>query len=207
MLTHLEANPMITPDNTPLPTDLPKEIFAGKDNPATYTSNWVKLTTALVKGKSGALTITTIPLWEEGYANLANPYYEDNNILFNNNPVLVASCSAMWSSYFYQWMATADTKTMSPSFQTKVDWVTTTGEIIYDVFDKTTSGVWTDPGSIYQTVMLPNIHGTTGLQDFTASPPCCHTCTFSLGDIQVYHWPTGKSPEHPTLTNSAGYTL
>jgi hypothetical protein len=45
-----------------------------------------------------------------------------------------------------------------------------------------------------------------GTRDFTASPPCCFTCTFEVGAAQVYHWPT-QPPEFSTLVNAAGYTL
>jgi hypothetical protein len=78
---------------------------------------------------------------------------------------------------------------------------------MYYGYDWTTSAALTITGSTFLDLSLTQAPGTTGQRDFTASPPCFRSCTFSLGDIKVYHWPSATSPAYPTLTNSNGYTL
>lgn len=41
---------------------------------------------------------------------------------------------------------------------------------------------------------------------FTASPPCCRGCSFTAGEVQVYHWPT-TSPLFSILSNTDGLKL
>jgi hypothetical protein len=107
-------------------------------------------------------------------------------------------------------MATVDTSTFQPPFKTDLQYMTSEGLTLgkeWDLPDTTIISPWitVDVGSTFVTAAIPQ--GTTGNADFTASPPCCRRCSFSLGDIQVYHWPTTGPPAVPTLTNSAGYTL
>ena len=149
--------------------------------------------------------ITAVPIWEEAYANADNPYYQDD--FLDHDSALRSSCGAIWSTYFYEWMATADIKTMDPPFSTSLQWITSTGAVLYYGYDWTTSAALTITGSTFLDLSLTQAPGTTGQKDFTASPPCCRTCTYSLGEIQVYHWPSGTSPAVPTLTNTDGYTL
>jgi hypothetical protein len=150
-------------------------------------------------------SIAAIPIWEQAYALADNPYYQTD--FLDPDDSLSSSCGAIWSTYFYNWMATADVKTMDPPFSTSLQWITSTGGILYYGYDRTTSAALTITGSTYLDLSLTQAPGTTGQKDFTASPPCCRTCTYSLGEIQVYHWPSGTSPAVPTLTNTEGYTL
>ncbi|PMD44884.1 hypothetical protein L207DRAFT_616241 [Hyaloscypha variabilis F] len=119
-------------------------------------------------------------------------------------------CGKIWSSWFYSWMATVDTSTFNPPFQTSLQYMTSEGLTIakeWDTPDTTIISIWqtVEVGSTFLTNAVPQ--GTTGNADFTASPPCCRMCSFSLGAIQVYHWPTTGPPAAPTLTNSVGYTF
>jgi hypothetical protein len=151
------------------------------------------------------LPTTAIPIWEEAYASADNPYYI--TVFLDQDSALSSSCGAIWSAYFYEWMATADIKTMDPPFATSLQWETSTGAVLYYGYDWTTSAALTITGSTFLDLSLTQAQGTTGQKDFTASPPCCRTCTYSLGEIQVYHWPSSTSPAVATLTNADGYTL
>ena len=93
------------------------------------------------------LPITGIPIWEESYASADNPYYI--NVFLDQNSALSSSCGAIWSTYFYEWMATADIKTMDPPFATSLEWKTSTGAVLYYGYDWTTSAALTITGSTF----------------------------------------------------------
>lgn len=148
---------------------------------------------------------TSIPMWEQIYADVDNPYYM-TDWPFDRNASLRSSCGSIWSTYFYQWIATADRTTFEPPFQTSVHTEVSKG-ITLDYIYATWTSTFIISDVTIETLSLSATPGTTGHSDFTAFPPCCRTCTFSMGDIEVYHWPTGAQPAVQTLTNTEGYTL
>ncbi|KAE9377495.1 hypothetical protein N431DRAFT_327860 [Stipitochalara longipes BDJ] len=123
---------------------------------------------------------------------------------FDRNASLRSSCGSIWSTYFYKWIATAN-RNVDPPFQTNVHAKISKGITLDYVYDTWTS-TFIEPDTTIETLNLPASPGTTGHEDFTASSPCCRTCTFSMGDIEVYHWPTGTvASSLQTLTNTDGY--
>jgi hypothetical protein len=91
--------------------------------------------------------ITAIPIWEQAYAEADNPYYQTD--IFDYDSVLRSSCGSIWSTYFYQWMATVDIKTMDPPFSTSLQWITSTGGIMYYGYDWTTSAALTITAALF----------------------------------------------------------
>jgi hypothetical protein len=150
------------------------------------------------------LSTTSIPVWEQDYADADNPYYM-TDWPFDYDSSRRSYCGSIWSTYFYQWIATAD-RNVDPPFQTSVHTEVSKGITLDYIYETWTSTFIISDVTI-ETLSLPATPGTTGHGDFTASPPCCRTCTFSMGNIDVYHWPSGEPPTHPTLTNQEGYTL
>jgi hypothetical protein len=178
----------------------------------TSSSRSVKSVTSITSPTSITASPSSPPVWEQGYANAGNPYYETNLDEWTSSEEVATRymCGKIWSSWFYSWMATVDTSTFNPPFQTTLQYMTSEGLTIakeWDTPDTTIISIWqtVEVGSTFLTNAVPQ--GTTGNADFTASPPCCRMCSFSLGAIQVYHWPTTGPPAAPTLTNSVGYTL
>jgi hypothetical protein len=75
---------------------------------------------------------------------------------------------------------------------------------------KTTMYTLTYVATTYETLQTSFLSrqggGEGGDKDFTQSPLCCAHCTYAVGDVQIYHWPS-QTPEFSKLTNAAGYTL
>jgi hypothetical protein len=140
-----------------------------------------------------------MPLWAQEYVDYQNPYWQ------LAPGITSSSCYKQWTSFFYQWIETVDTRTLDTPLVTSLIW--TTIDTTWYVSDTTTTFAFlTDTPTTYETLQTSLISLQGGNRDFTASPPCCFHCTFAVGDVQVYHWPS-QAPKISTLTNTAGYTL
>ncbi|KAE9364935.1 hypothetical protein N431DRAFT_473028 [Stipitochalara longipes BDJ] len=125
--------------------------------------------------------------WARWYVKLMNPYFSGNWLELY--PDLVRSCGRAWTSNFDHWLATrGTTDTFTPSVTATPDWITISGSIYL-------SGI-----GIEMATARPEI-------EFTASPPCCSSCSFVADDAHVYHWPTDVPFSSSTLINAAGYTF
>ena len=157
-------------------------------------------------------------------AHFVNPYFF---IVINTSGDLVLSslrsCSSIWGSSFAKWLATAEVTTgpIVPGATyttTLLPWISSQAAST-ETFSRSLS-TWTStiPGTI--ATIFPETKTLTSAGygplyyvqdhlDFTASEPCCESCTLYGGSVQVYYWPTteAQSPPVSTLVNSAGFTL
>lgn len=146
-------------------------------------------------------TITSKIVWEQEYADYYNPYWQ----MGQNS--LASLCSTQWASWVSQWIETVDLTTLKPSLDTSLYW-TTDGTTWYVSDSTTTFAFATDMPTAYEFFAQTSNAGIClGNVDFTATAPCCSTCTFEVGTVEVYHWPTQTTPTISTLTNAAGVTL
>lgn len=142
-------------------------------------------------------------------AAFVNPYFF---ILINTSGDLVwsslRSCGSIWASSFTRWLGTAEVSTgpIIPATTQTTTWLpwisTSTGSmetVVTTILPKTFTSTVPAQGPLYY---VPDY------LDFTASEPCCYSCTLYGGNVQVYYWPEKtQSPPISTLVNSAGFTL
>jgi hypothetical protein len=156
-----------------------------------------------------------------------NPYFFiviDSSVAADPDLLGSASlCSSVWNTAFTEWLGTAqistgpvvsastETTTYYPWFTTKlaVDSFTETVNGSTIVLESTsTEGVSTVLGSTVTTVFSeygPRYLVPTTF-DFTASQPCCESCTIRGGSVQVFYWPS-SSPSISTFINTNNFTL
>ena len=114
---------------------------------------------------------------------------------------LEATCANSWYSGFFEW-ATKEWE------QKNIIWLN--NNCIDNLSDKTSTSQPEKSTTECYYLQRPNAMDDTSFFDysFTASPPCCSTCTISAGDVQVYHWPISTAaPSVTQLVNSEGFTL
>ena len=128
-----------------------------------------------------------------------NPYYTETDRWFTDRPTndLSKKCGQVWETSFYQWVTTAIEKgTLINKFSCFND-AAAPGALIRLCGDVTTE---------YN--MLDSFVSAARSFPFTASSPCCGTCSFTAGNVQVYHWPPATtSPLISMLVNIEGFTL
>jgi hypothetical protein len=144
-----------------------------------------------------ANTISSPASWEVFEAEVWNPYVPvilgplGDGIPPSDSSykALHQSCSLAWDASFYNWIATEEAKGIITSAATVE-------------CDPLTSGSSTC--HTYTEIQLDSIPRFP----FVAKPPCCGVCTFTAGDVQVYHWPLATEVPFTTrLVNSNGFTL
>ena len=148
----------------------------------------------------------TRPFLELAFAGNFNPYISDVDFigLFTGTPLnseqsaVQQTCGDRWSTSFYQWMSTAiENGTLLDQFSCY----------------KTATTLFEDPimaceYDVPENGLLSTVLSELSQFPFTASTPCCGQCTFTAGDVQVYHWPAATTtPSVSLLVNSEGYTL
>jgi len=136
--------------------------------------------------------------WQTLFADFWNPYRENEWINDGNFTLVASQCGEIWKSSMYSYLETVPwTSVFLPSAAITEyllpPYPTTTTSI--DLMNRSCCNPLNDMG---QFLGMP----------FTASPPCCGTCAFSVRDAQVYQWPaTDQPPVVSTLVNQAGFTL
>jgi hypothetical protein len=148
----------------------------------------------------------TRPFLELAFAGDFNPYISDLDFIgvFTGTPLnsaqsaLQETCGDRWSTSFYQWMPTAiENGTLLDRFSCY----------------KTATSLFQDP--VYacedyekENELLSTVLAELSRFPFTASTPCCGQCSFTAGDVQVYHWPAATTtPSVSLLVNAEGYAL
>jgi hypothetical protein len=141
------------------------------------------------------------PYFERWAAPYINPYWYYPGFTGTIAETLEFYCYTIWSNELQQWLATAPVttaRTVVPA-STIVEFDATTRETLY-------------PGAY-----VPVYYKSTW--SFTASPPCCSSCSIDGATVQVYFWPTvttaapsaGKynktNTTSSTLVNSKGFHL
>jgi len=141
---------------------------------------------------------TEMPFYyfKTGYQNVYTQY---DKINANQPQSLSSLCAAISSSAWEDWKATAP---IEPGTVEPMTTVTATFGSYVDEgqhYQETTAiGTWA-PYTEYDYVSAFN---------YTATSPCCMSCTLSGGNVQVMYWPTpAPSPPVSTLVNAEGYTL
>jgi hypothetical protein len=98
---------------------------------------------------------------------------------------LQSYCGNSWRSTYIEWIS------MAKGHMTRADRIYCDASTVVDP-----GPCWTITDSA-----LPPF-------SFTASPPCCSSCTYTAGDVKVYYWPMTSAPPSVTmLVNSDGFTL
>ncbi|KAE9372525.1 hypothetical protein N431DRAFT_536384 [Stipitochalara longipes BDJ] len=148
----------------------------------------------------------TRPFLELAFAGDFNPYISDLDFIgvFTGTPLnsaqsaLQQNCGNRWSSSFYQWMSTAvENGTLMDQFSCY----------------KTATSPMQDPimaceDDVKENGLLSTVLAELSRFPFTASTPCCGQCTFTAGDVQVYHWPAATTtPSISLLVNTEGFTF
>ncbi|PMD37465.1 hypothetical protein L207DRAFT_585801 [Hyaloscypha variabilis F] len=156
---------------------------------STSSSASYMLTTLLWNSKAPAEAIVQ---------NDLNPYYGSDR-WYTDRPSdgLSAKCGRAWETSFYQWVSTAvESSTLLEKFSC-FNHAPAPGALVRQCWN--TSTEWT---------MLQTFQAEAQSFPFTASPPCCGGCSFTAGDVQVYHWPPATtSPLVSMLVNSEGFTF
>lgn len=127
------------------------------------------------------------PQWESDWLGnnpyLPSWYYTDlygeiSTTMNSEEQFLLTTCGPIWSSSLVNWI--------SSELATGAEFMGPTT-------------IYGDPISWAQTKWdFP----------FTATSPCCNYCTFTAGDVEVYHWQQATpAPSISTLVNSDGFTL
>ncbi|KAE9375957.1 hypothetical protein N431DRAFT_464019 [Stipitochalara longipes BDJ] len=149
-----------------------------------------KLTTKLWNSKAPAEAIVQEQL---------NPYYAEAERWYTDRPTedLSSKCGGVWETSFYQWVSTAiEHGTLLDKFSCFNNAVAP-GALVRSCWNISTE--W---------AMLQTFETEAQSFPFTASPPCCRGCSFTAGDVQVYHWPPATtSPLVSMLSNSEGFTF
>jgi hypothetical protein len=157
---------------------------------STSSSASYMLTTLLWNSKAPAEAIVQ---------NDLNPYYGGTDRWYTDRPSdsLSAKCGRVWERSFYQWVSTAvESSTLLEKFSC-FNHAPAPGALVRQCWN--TSTEW---------AMLQTFQAEAQSFPFTASPPCCDGCSFTAGDVQVYHWPPATtSPLVSMLVNSEGFTL
>lgn len=122
-------------------------------------------------------------------APFGNPYYDGDEINKNIDGTLIEYCGAQSRSIVSQFLATAPI-TARP--------VIPQSTFVTEGFSLSQSESWSAYTPYYY---VPEF-------TFTASKPCCLSCTIFGGDVEIYNWPTpAPSPPISTLINSNGFTF
>lgn len=122
-------------------------------------------------------------------AGFGNPYYDGDKINKNIDDTLIVYCASQSRSQVSQFLATAPI-TAGP--------IVPKSTFVTSWFSLSQTESWSAYTPYYY---VPEF-------TFTASKPCCLSCTLFGGNVQVYNWPTpAPSPPVSTLVNSNGFTL
>ncbi|KAE9370006.1 hypothetical protein N431DRAFT_344499 [Stipitochalara longipes BDJ] len=125
--------------------------------------------------------------------DMDEPYYTFSR-KESESPSLYSRCGLLWRTSFFQWISTAvENSTLLDEFTC---FRTATRNPVWDC--ETADKEWE---------LVTTFYSEAEAFPFTASPPCCGGCTFTAGDVQVYHWPATTSPLVSLLTNSQGFTF
>ncbi len=145
----------------------------------------------------------TRPFLELAFAGDFNPYISDLDFIgvYTGTPLdsaasaLQKNCGNRWSTSFFQWMSTAvENGTLMDQFHC---YKTASYNPLMDC-----------EGDENDNKIISTVLAELSLFPLTASSPCCAKCTFTAGDVQVYHWPLATtSPLVSMLVNSEGFTL
>jgi hypothetical protein len=134
--------------------------------------------------------------WESMMADDSNPYIPlfdpwvyaglaPSSSMDSSASSIQSYCGNSWRSTYLDWIATAENQ------MTRADQIYCDASTVTDP-----RPCWT----ITESALPPF--------PFIASPPCCSSCTYTAGDVQVYHWPTvTTAPSVTMLVNSDGFTL
>ncbi|KAE9364936.1 hypothetical protein N431DRAFT_446650 [Stipitochalara longipes BDJ] len=135
--------------------------------------------------------------WQEAYQQFLNPYGELEWAAppRGKHPLTLRDyCYGMWSSSWYRYLATAP-------------WTDTFIPTVDDVFMPTSVNPTSTIYAFYPVVIGIIVNPST-MMPFTASPPCCGSCSFTVGAAQVYQWPLySQPPSISSLVNQAGFTF
>lgn len=172
-----------------------------------YSTTGAPSTISEIGSYSASPSLTTEwPNWVYLELMFNNPYtdpcefmgtYPDEMITPNSYELSVwTRCGNLWTSTFVDWIYANGGNSLSAQ--------------AYRTYCNTNSPA-TLPQSLWDPKDCRTILGYASLPfSYTAprDPPCCHTCTFTAGDAQVYHWPVvTDSPSITELVNTAGFTL
>lgn len=92
------------------------------------------------------------------------------------------ACAQPWSSSFFEWLETATWSTLfTASVTDYLDWATDASSTFVTRFNA-------------DILNEPHLDVPGSYFPFTASPPYCGRCSFSIGDAQVYRWPLSDQP-------------
>ena len=150
-------------------------------------------------------SLTTLLDWSSIESEFKNPFWQNTNpyqfsgylpgevITQNSYELSIQSrCGDIWTTKFAQWF------------------VANGGDALATQANRTTCDA-NCPTTLPESICCNTILGEVSLPfSYTAprDPPCCSTCTFTAGDVQVYHWPVATStPSITELVNTAGFTL
>jgi len=117
------------------------------------------------------------------FANFESRFHMDrtfhvDSTLNAEQQYFVTTCAPIWSSSFANWILTE----------------LATGAVF--------TSLQTDLGGDVETQITKRDF------PFTATSPCCSSCTFTAGSFQVYHWPQVTAvPSISKLVNAYGFTL
>jgi hypothetical protein len=124
-----------------------------------------------------------------------NPYYSEGQRPQTQG--LSSSCGRLWETSFYLWISTAIEKSTLLDKFSCFNTVTNEVNLVRACYNSSTE--W---------AMMNTFATEARSFRFTASPPCCGGCSFTAGDVQVYHWPPATtSPLVSILVNSEGFRL
>jgi hypothetical protein len=104
-----------------------------------------------------------------------------------------SSCAIAYQNSYLEWFSTAFMK----------------GVISHAISTECWTTAGTQTVSPSNTVCVPvDIWSNADWFHYKATSPCCHFCTFTVGDVQVYHWPLAtNTPSITRLVNSDNFTL
>lgn len=137
-------------------------------------------------------TTTPRPVWENIYLGKMNPYDPYGRYWYPDTlaSLIPTTCGQIWSASFIQWVSMGIAKSLI-TWSDEVDCVTPYLPTIAPANCATRNN----------DIKMPPF-------PFTPSPPCCSRCSFTAGDVQVYHWPQSSAvPSASLLVNSNGFTL
>jgi hypothetical protein len=127
------------------------------------------------------------------------------------------SCAATWASSFQTWLETAPITTgplIDPTTKLSIQFPWVTSQALATRTYSLSNSIWTSTfPSVFKTYP-PSTHTITSAGqgpyyyvpthlDFTASEPCCQSCTLFGGSVEVFYWPsTTESPPVSALPSA-----
>jgi len=147
------------------------------------------------------------PEYDYWSTNYINPYTQSGD-------AQASSCGAVWSSGLAHWLATAPiilayTEWVAPSGQTPTSTDTLTNKITWSGSSTVSTITEIDTRVFIPETSAHLVYSYATPFAFTASSPCCSSCSLFGDEVQIFHWPTAApSPAVSRLVNTAdNFTL